>query len=195
MEINFSIIGSGRIIKHFNCESELNKLIGHLPNEEIRNILYSDQFNTLGLLNSESELASTFFEVVPNKQIVAYEFDKLTRLEIKAKSMTRVKIWFNEITSDKFLFPLYSLKIYKLEDLFDDGVLVIESDLGSFGKCKLNLDVFDIDSLLFEIAETNGSKNLLITNLKYKGLDLEFRKRDSLFTGKVEILKLSSRLS
>ncbi len=195
MEINFSILGSGRIIKYFNCESELNKLIGHMPNEEIRNMLYSDLFNTLGLLKPNGQFASTFFEVLPDKQIVAYEFDKLTRLEIKAKGMTRVKIWFNEVTSDRFLFPLYNYNIIKIEDLFDDGILVIESDLGSFGKCKLNIDKFDIGSLLFEIAETNSSKNLLITHLKYKGMDLDFRKGDSLFSGKVEILKLSNRVS
>ena len=189
MEVNLSIQGSGRIIKHFSLESPLYKLIGHHSPEEINNLLYSERFHELNLRLENGELASTFFEVVPDQQYIAYDLDRITRLEIKLKNKARNKIFLREIISDDFLFPLYNCNFTLLSNLRDGGITIIEHDIGSFGKCKLELDNFDVDKLSFDILQYGLPMKSVVLRVQYDGKEIEFRKRDSLFNGNVVVIK------
>ena len=189
MEINLSIQGSGRITKHFGPESNLYNLISHLSPEEIHNLLYSEKFHELNLQLENGELASTFFEVVPDQQCIAYDLDRITRLEIKLKNKTRTKIFLREIVSESLLFPLYKYNLRALSKQFSGGLLIIENDIGSFGKCKLDLEIFDVDKLFFEIVQYGLPIKSIVFRVLYDGNELEFRKRDSLFNGNVVVIK------
>ena len=189
MEINLTIQGSGRIIKHFSPESTLYNLICHLSPDEINNLLYSERFHELNLRLENGELASTFFEVVPDKQYIAYDLDRLTRLEIKLKNKTRNKIFLREIVSESLLFPLYKYNLRALSKQFSGGILIIENDIGSFGKCKLEVDNFDVDKLFFEMVQYGLPIKSVVFRVLYDGKELEFRKRDSLFNGNVVVIK------
>lgn len=189
MEISFSILGSGRIIKHFNVESTLWKHVGHLPPDEIRNVLYSEHFTNLGLKLKTGKLASTFFEVEPDKQYIAYDLDRITRLEIKVKGKSRNKIFFKDITSEAYIFPLYSFNQKKMTSLFEQGLIIIENDIGHFGRCNLDAKIFDVNKLNFDLIDTGISMKSVVMKIYYEGLELEFRKRDSLFNGNVVVIK------
>jgi len=189
LEISLSIQGSGRIIKYFSPESVLFKLIGNLSPEEIHNLLYSEKFQMLNLRMENEELASTFFEVVPDQQHIAFDLDRITRLEIKLKNKTRSKILLREIVSENLLFPLYNYNLRALSKQFSGGILIIENDIGSFGKCKLELDNFDVDNLFFEIVQYGLPLKSVVFSVLYDGKELEFRKRDSLFNGNVVVIK------
>ncbi len=189
MEVNLSILGSGRIIKYFNAESLVWKAVGHLDEEEIRNALYSERFNKLKLNLPNGKPASTFFEIVPDKQYIAYDCDRSSRLEIKVKNKSRSKIFFNEIISEELLFPLYSYTVEKSFPIDDKGLLIIESDIGHFGRCKLQEDSFEIDQLAFDIIQEKTLPRHIILKINYKGQELVFKKRDSLFNGNVVVIK------
>ncbi len=189
MEVIFSIQGSGRIIKYFHPSSTLYKLIGQLAPEEITSILYSERFYELNLRLENGELASTFFEIIPDQQYIAYDLDRLTRLEIKLKNRTRNKIFLREIVSVDLLFPLYNFNIRALSSHQDDGLIIIENDIGSFGKCKLELENFDVDNLFFEIVQYGFPLKSIVFRVLYDVKQLEFRKKDSLFNRDVVVLK------
>ena len=189
MEVNLTIQGSGRIIKYFSTESTLYNLISHLSSDEINNLLYSERFNELNLRLENGELASTFFEVVPDQQYIAYDLDRITRLEVKLKNKTRSKIFLREIVSENLLFPLYNYNIRALSKQFSGGLLIIENDIGSFGKCKLELDNFEVDKLFFEMVQYGLPIKSVVFRVLYDGKELEFRKRDSLFNGNVVVIK------
>ena len=189
MEINLSILGSGRIIKYFNVNSQIWKLIGHLTPEEIQNILYTEKFIQLGLKLNNGKLASTFFEIIADHQYVGYDLDRITRLEIKIKS--RSKIFFKEITSEESLFPLYNYNLKELTPFFDEGLIIIENDIGHFGKCKMNEEIFDVGKLSFDLINIGISIKSVVLKIYYNELELEFRKRDSLFNGNVVAIKIN----
>ena len=189
MEVNLTIQGSGRIIKHFSPESTLYNLICHLSPDEINNLLYSERFHELNLRLENGELASTFFEVVPDQQFIAYDLDRITRLEIKLKNKARNKIFLREIVSESLLFPLYNYNLRALSKQFSGGLLIIENDIGSFGKCKLELDNFDVDKLSFDILQYGLPIKSMVFRILYDGKELEFRKRESLFNGNVVVIK------
>ena len=189
MEIIFSIQGSGIIIKYFSPESTLYKLISNLSPGEITSLLYSERFHELNLRLKNNELASTFFEVVPDKQYIAYDLDRITRLEIKLKNRTRNKIFLREIVSESLLFPLYNFNVRALSSHHNDGLIIIENDIGSFGKCKIDLENFDVDKLFFEIAQYGFPVKSIVIKVLYDGKELIFRKKDSLFSGNVVIIK------
>ena len=189
MEVNLSIQGSGRIIKHFSPESSLYRLIGNLSPEEIHNLLYSEIFHELNLRLENGELPSTFFEVVPDQQYIAFDLDRITRLEIKLKNKARNKIFLREIISESLLFPLYNYNLRALSKQHSGGLVIIENDIGSFGKCKLDLENFDVDKLFFEMVQYGLPIKSVVFRVLYDGKELEFRKRDSLFNGNVVVVK------
>jgi len=189
LEVNLSILGSGRVIKCFSIESPLWKALGHLNEEEIRSVLYSEKFNQISIQLANGKSASTFFEVAPDKQYVAYDIDRISRLEIKVKNKNRSKIFFNELNSDGLLFSLYNYTIAENFPAFEKGLMIIENDMGHFGRCRLREEHFEIDQLQFEIINEKTLLKQMILKINYKGQELIFKKRDSLFNGNVVVIK------
>jgi len=189
LEVNLSILGSGRIIKYFNTESLVWKAVGHLTEEQIRIALYSEEFNKLKLNLPNGKSASTFFEIFPDVQYIAYDCDRISRLEIKVKNKSRSRLFFNEIVSGELLFPLYNYTIEKSFPINDKGLLIIENDIGHFGRCKLREESFEIDQIEFEIVQEKAFPKHIILKINYKGKELVFRKRENLFNGSVIVIK------
>ena len=165
------------------------KLTRNLSTEEITSLLYSERFQELNLRLENGELASTFFEIIPDQHYIAYDIDRITRLEIKLKNKTRNKIFLREIVSEGLLFPLYNYNVISLSAYHNEGIIIIENDIGSFGKCKQNIEIFSVDKLFFEIVQYGFPFKSFVFKVIYDGNALEFRKKDGLFNGDVVVIK------
>lgn len=183
-------MGSGQIIKCFGVKSELWNLLGHLNTDEIRNTLYSEEFFKLKLKLPNGKLASTFFEIIPDKQFIAYDTNRVSRLEIKSKNKVRSKIFFKEIISQELLFPLYNYRVEKLIPFQEKGIIIFENDIGHFGKCKLDQENFEIDRLSFNLINIEILSGHMVLKIYYNNEELIFKKRDSLFNGGAIVLKV-----
>ncbi len=190
LTIHFSILGSGQLLKVFGKQSGLCEKIKHIEQRYIYETLYdSEKFNTLNIINSNNTLVSTFYELLPDDQHILYDLDRTSRLEIKIKNRGRIKIFFKDIVGTELLFPLHDFSLVENIFLKEKGLIVLENDIGNFGKCKIEAAEFDISKLLFDIIEFTCPEQRFISKIYYNNIELLFKKRDTLFNGKAVIIR------
>ena len=100
-------------------------------------------------------------------------------------------MFFKDVVGNELLFPLFNFTNVDEPLLNQDGLIVIENDIGSFGKCEVEAESFDVSKLSFEVVELLALKQSFISGIKYDDQPLIFKKKESLFNGKVLIIKNS----
>ncbi len=189
MKINFSILGSGYIVKLFDKNSLVYQKTKALNTVEIQELLYNNEkFIQLKLYNSYDAIASTFYELRPDKQFVIYNLDRISRLEIKMKNQKRIKLFFKNIIVEELLFPFYNFNNVFSPFSVEEGLIILENDIGGFGKCVIESEIFDIELLCFDVFKIDSYNKQFISKILYDNQELLFTKRDSLFNGKVFII-------
>lgn len=149
----------------------------------------SDKFNQLCIVTPNNNPSSTFHEVIPNKQFIFYDTDRITRLEIKIKHKNRIKLFFKDIPGNQLLFPIFNFTLFENHFESMKGLIVLENDIGSFGRCEIDADEFDINRLSFDLVELSAFKQKVVSRIRYDNQELAFKKKDCLFNGIVTVIK------
>ncbi|MDP1744854.1 MAG: hypothetical protein Q8L90_04715 [Bacteroidota bacterium] len=162
----------------------------HLDVNKIQEVLYNNEkFNKLGLYKSFNATASTFYELLPDQQFVIYDLERISRLEIKMKNKNRIKLFLKNIVAEELLFPIYNFNAVLNPFSDEAGLIVMENDIGNFGQCVINSDIFDFNALYFDIFKIDLLNKSFISKIHYNEQELLFKKKDSLFNGRVHIIK------
>lgn len=186
----FGIHGNGIVLKYFHADTELYKAFSNFDPDTIHQILTGDTFGQFGFVSQNGTLASTYLELVPSAELVAYAIDRVTKLEVKMSGRKRINIPFNSLLSDDFLFPLFNIHEIQLLDDFGPGLLLVEQDMGNFGKCLFPATKFDVDSLSFLVGKLPNLNTMFVFQVSYAGLPLLFEKRDTVTTGSLRVVLL-----
>ncbi len=169
---NYSVIGSGYIIKIFDKSHPLYIKLKSVKDLNLADYLSSyNSLKDLKLEDNMGNLYNSFYEVRANKLFMAYSIDTYTRLEIKNKDSKRLKVFFKELVRTDFLFePFYELKQTVLQN---EGLLVIEYDKGYFGFTNHPTQFSIEDKLSFEVLTIPELNVKCIRTMKVNNSEIE----------------------
>lgn len=177
----FSIIGNGYFIKVFDKAHPLYIRLKADKEADIMDYIYD--YNSLGKLELKDEfgnLYNSFHEIKPSKLFTAYSIDNYTRLEIKSEKYKPIKLFFKDLIVDWLFPPNFTITNSILEN---EGLIVIETDKGFFGKTKHLYQFEKEDELAFDIITIPGLNVKAVKSIKVNGNQVILKQPDTLNYG------------
>lgn len=132
-----------------------------------------------------------FYHLLKNPQINSLEDLNCEHWEgLINNPKNQIEIWFQNKKVQKFkidalleellLFPLFQTSKTPSIDVAKSGIYIEQKEVGLINSFEVMLEKFNLDQLLFEISNFQNINHL--SGLKYDGLSLSKKKKDTLIT-------------
>ena len=153
--------------------------VAELPNstwDKIINIMKTQELSLSEIifdLEILNQLGFESWEDIPFlKESVALRIDTTSKIEVKLKNKRIINIKASEIIDNKFLFPLYNIKVtpaYQTKFHSSDKLLIFGYNItGTIQSYQLNIPNLDVEKLTFLLSENTFYPNeFLIENMAY----------------------------
>lgn len=154
---------------------EVAAKLGEPLEEALLNINFFNKLNIKGIVSIQDLIKNTFGGMVNNSK---------AHIEIWHGRKVLQKLNLDDLFYPKTLFPLFNVHLERVNLRLQNGIFLIEKEVGLIGQYEIDLIEFDIYKLKFFISEVLYLKTnyQLLLSINYDSEPLQIKKSDTLVT-------------